>query len=102
MTLTTPAPTTPGTGLRQQVLALYLANSSLDATVVAWGAWDGTGATRPTAGDADEPPYATGVEALLDGWRLFQASPLQPPAPGHEYDTSFLKHEFFFEKLVEV
>jgi hypothetical protein len=95
---TTAAP--PVTGLRQQVLVLYLSNSSLDAPVVAWGAWDGTGATRPTAGDADEPPYETGVGALLDGWRLFQVSPLLPPAPGHEYDTSFLKHEFFFEKLV--
>lgn len=22
-----------------------------------------------------------------------------PPQPGHEYDVSFLKHEFFFEKV---
>jgi len=36
---------------------------------------------------------------MRDGWRLFQASQLIPPYPGHEYDTSFLKHEFFFEKL---
>ncbi|WP_442812583.1 hypothetical protein [Streptomyces sp. NBC_01210] len=28
-----------------------------------------------------------------------QASQLIPPQPGHEYDTSFFKHEFFFEKL---
>jgi hypothetical protein len=104
MTTTAPTPTstTSSSGLRQRVLALYLSNSSLDGAVIAWSTWDGTGATRPTAGDGDEPPYATGVEALLDGWRLFQVSPLRPPAPGHEYDTSFLKHEFFFEKLVEV
>ncbi|CAA9320029.1 MAG: hypothetical protein AVDCRST_MAG48-2589 [uncultured Friedmanniella sp.] len=89
-----------GSSTRQQVLALYLANSSLDSRVIAWTSWDGTGRTRPTAGDADEPPYDTGVAALLDGWRLFQVSPLLPPAPGHEFDTSFLKHEFFFEKLV--
>lgn len=101
MTLTTASTSTStGSGTRQQVLALYLADSSLDARVIAWGSWDGTGQTRPTAGDADEPPYATGVAALLDGWRLFQVSPLLPPTPGHEYDTSFLKHEFFFEKLV--
>jgi hypothetical protein len=38
--------------------------------------YDGTGRTRPPTGDGDRPPY-----------------------PGHEYDTSFLKHQFLFEKL---
>lgn len=87
------------TDIRQQVLVLYLANSALDSDVVGWARYDGTGTIRPTTGDGDEPPYATGVAALEDGWRLFQAAQLLPPAPGHEYDTSFLKHEFFFEKL---
>jgi hypothetical protein len=85
--------------VKQRVLVLYLANSALDAPVVGWSSYDGTGRTTPTAGDSDEPPYETGVDALRDGWRLFQASQLIPPHPGHEYDTSFLKHEFFFEKL---
>ncbi|MFC3889853.1 hypothetical protein ACFOWZ_00090 [Lentzea rhizosphaerae] len=85
--------------MKQRVLVLYLANSALDAPVVGWSSYDGTGRTAPTAGDGDEPPYETGVDALRDGWRLFQASQLIPPNPGHEYDTSFLKHEFFFEKL---
>jgi hypothetical protein len=87
--------------MRQQVLVLYLSTSALDSPVVGWSRYDGTGRTRPTAGDSDEPPYATGLDALLDGWRLFQASQLLPPRPGHEYDVSFLKHEFFFEKLEE-
>lgn len=87
-------------GVRQQVLVLYLASSALDAAVVGWSVYDGTGATSPTTGDSDEPPYETGLEALRDGWRLIQVSPLSPPYPGHEYDVSFLKHEFFFEKLV--
>ncbi|MFB6847830.1 hypothetical protein ACFCXS_23635 [Streptomyces sp. NPDC056373] len=85
---------------RQQVLVLYLDNSALDSRVVGWARYDGTGSTRPTTGDSDEPPYETGVGALEDGWRLFQASPLLPPYPGAEHATSFLKHEFFFEKLV--
>ncbi|MCP2246005.1 hypothetical protein [Lentzea aerocolonigenes] len=85
--------------MKQRVLVLYLANSALDAPVVGWSSYDGTGRSAPTAGDGDEPPYETGVDALRDGWRLFQASQLIPPHPGHEYDTSFLKHEFFFEKL---
>ncbi|MEU6474620.1 hypothetical protein ABZ927_11605 [Streptomyces massasporeus] len=85
--------------MRQQVLVLYLATSALDSDVVGWSRYDGTGRTHPTTGDSDEPPYLTGLAALLDGWRLFQASQLLPPQAGHEYDVSFPKHEFFFEKL---
>jgi hypothetical protein len=48
----------------------------------------------------DDPPYATGVDALRDGWRLIQMSPLIAPVPGHERETSFLKHEFVFERMV--
>jgi hypothetical protein len=86
---------------RQRVLVLYLQTSALDSTVVGWSEYDGTGRTKPTTGDSDEPPYETGLDALLDGWRLFQAAQLIPPYPGAEYDVSFLKHECFFEKLVE-
>lgn len=64
--------------LRQQVLVLYLYTSALDSKVVAWSRYDGSGATSPTTGDSDELPYETGVEALKDGWRLFQASQLLP------------------------
>ncbi|RPF30534.1 hypothetical protein [Streptomyces sp. TLI_185] len=85
--------------MRQQVLVLYLATSALDSHVVGWSRYDGTGRTSPTTGDSDEPPYPTGLAALQDGWRLFQASQLLPPQTGQEYDVSFLKHEFFFEKV---
>lgn len=88
--------------IRQQVLVLYLASSALDARVIGWSTYDGTGQTKPTTGDADVPPYTNGLEALKDGWRLIQAAQLLPPQPGHEYDVSFLKHEFFFEKLVQI
>jgi hypothetical protein len=87
--------------MKQQVLVLYLASSGLDARVVGWSGWDGTGKSEPTTGDSDQPPYETGADALRDGWRLFQAAQLIPPQPGHEYDVSFLKHEFWFEKLVD-
>ena len=85
--------------LRQQVLVLYLNSSAVDSAVVGWSMYDGTGRTDPTTGDSDVPPYATGLDALKDGWRLFQAAQLLPPQPGHEYDVSFLKHEFLFERL---
>lgn len=89
------------TTVRQQVLVLYLATSALDSDVIGWSRYDGTGASTPTTGDSDTPPYQSGVGALQDGWRLIQASQLIPPAPGHEYDVSFLRYEFLFERLID-
>lgn len=88
--------------VRQQVLVLYLATSALDTAVVGWSRYDGTGVTDHMAGDEVEPPYATGLDALKDGWRLFQASPLLPHGKGEEFRLGYLKYEFFFEKLVDI
>lgn len=85
---------------RQQVLVLYLQTSGLDSKVIAWSQYDGTGAQEHMAGDEQHPPYVTGLAALQDGWRLFQASTLSPHAPADEYRTAYLKYEFFFEKMV--
>ncbi len=85
---------------RQKILVLYLQTSSLDSKVIAWSRYDGTGSDQHMAGDEEFPPYVTGLAALQDGWRLFQASTLNPHAPGDEYRTAYLKYEFFFEKLV--
>lgn len=85
---------------RQQLLVLYLASSALDSEVIAWSFYDGTGREIHMAGDMEEEPYETGLAALQDGWRLFQASTLQPHPPGAEFRTDYLKYEFFFEKLV--
>ena len=85
---------------RQRILVLYLENSALDSRVIAWANYDGTGTTRSMTGDSDEPPYPTGVHALRDGWRLFQASTMQQHAHGDEFRTGYLKYEFFFEQLV--
>ena len=82
-------------------MVLYLSTSALDTEVVAWSLYDGTGQTEHMAGDAETPPYPTGLDALRDGWRLIQASPLLPHASGDEFRTGYLKYEFFFEKLVE-
>ena len=87
---------------RQKVLVLYLANSALDAPTIAWAVYDGTGLALHMAGDNDVAPYATGLAALKDGWRLFQASQLNPHARGEEFDIAYLKYEFWFEQLVEV
>jgi hypothetical protein len=83
-------------------LFLWLGDSALDAPVVGWANFDGAseGPVDPVEAKPD-PPYATGLDALRDGWRLIQVSPLIAPVPGEERTTSFLKHEFIFEKLVE-
>ncbi len=88
--------------LRQKVLVLYLANSAVDAPVIAWAVYDGTGKTLHMAGDDDTQPYVTGLAALKDGWRLFQASQLNPHPRGEEFDLAYLKYEFWFEQLVEI
>lgn len=87
---------------RQSVLVLYLSNSALDSRVIGWSRYDGTGGTRHMSGDSEEPLYRTGLDALKDGWRLFQASQLLPHARGAEFDVSYLKYEFWFEQLDEV
>lgn len=87
---------------RQQVLALYLSTSALDSAVLGWTLYDGTGREPHTTGDGAEAPYATGLDALMDGWRVIQFPQLIPPYPGEEYSTSFMKYEFIFEKLEEI
>ena len=86
--------------MRQQVMILYTMMSALDTPVVAWAFYDGTGETRHMSGDCDEPPYATGLAALKDGWRLIQASPIVNRPTGDEFRTDYLQYEFFFEKLI--
>ena len=51
-------------------------------------------------GDTEESPYQTGIEALKDGWRLIQASPLIQHREGDEFKTGYFKYEFFFEKII--
>lgn len=84
---------------RQQVLFLYLEHSGLDGRVVAWTFHDGAGTVAELDGS---PPYRSGVDALRDGWRLLQASPVPARTPGAERVTGRLEHEFLFERLVPV
>jgi len=87
--------------LRQKLLVLYAATSSPESPVGAWSIFDGTGRETHMAGDAGEPPYASVLAAMRDGWRVIQLPQLQGPARGAEHDTAFLPYEFVLEKLVE-
>ena len=83
---------------RQRVLVLYLASSALDSPVKGWSYYDGWSDDPVGIGHESKPPYRTGLEALRDGWRLIQASPLMDHGEGSEFRTGYLKYEFFFER----
>ena len=83
--------------IRQQILYLWLAGSSLDDAAIGWAFHDGADGEGPPLPDT-EPPYATGVHALRDGWMLLQSSPLVSPAPGEPHTNSFFEYEFVFER----
>lgn len=85
---------------RQSVLVLYLSDSALDSKVLAWARYDGSAQDDAQPGDQSAPPYPTGLAALRDGWRLFQASTLAQHVSGEELRVGYLKYEFWFEKWV--
>ena len=61
------------------MLHLWLASSALDSAVIGWAFYDGTAGSGPAP--QGDPPYATGVAALVDGWHLLQISALLRPTP---------------------
>ncbi len=79
---------------------MWLSGPGLDGRTLGWAFFDGSEGRGPQP--TSDPPYDTGVAALADGWRMLQMSQLIPSIPGHERETSFLKHEFVFERMVEL
>lgn len=95
--------------MKQKLLVLYLHNPDLNSKVVAWSSYDGTtprdmpddNRYGAHTGDAEEPPYASVVDAMRDGWRVVQFPQQFPAYPGMEYNTAYLKYEYILEKLLE-
>jgi hypothetical protein len=86
---------------RQQVLYLWAAGSALDSPTVGWAFHDGADGVGDGIPDAS-PPYASGVDALRDGWLLLQSAQLVPFVPGEEHRNSYLQYEFVFERRVNI
>ena len=86
---------------RQQVLYLWLAEGALDTEAVAWAFYDGSAGVGPPLPEG-EPPYATGLAALEDGWFLLQSPGPYLLHPGREHETAYLPNEFVFERRVEI
>ncbi len=84
------------TGQRQQVLFLWLAEPTLSSGVVGWAFHDGSDGRGPQP--AGEQPYAVGLDALRDGWRVIQVSPLPR---GDVHVNSVLHNEYVLERIVD-
>ncbi|MGA1196632.1 MAG: hypothetical protein ACO36I_09065 [Candidatus Latescibacterota bacterium] len=86
--------------MRQKLLYLYLGNSNLEAAVIGWSLYDGTTKENfEAAGEAQEPPYKSVLDAMRDGWRVIQSPTLKAPQVGREYQVDYLDFEFVLEKM---
>ena len=85
--------------LRQKLLVLYAHSPDLNSKIVAWSMFDGTTDDQPSTASEDEPPYASVVSAMRDGWRVIPFPQQFPAYTGMEYNTSFLKFEYILEQL---
>ena len=86
---------------RQQVLYLWANGSSLDSSTVGWAFHDGTDGAGPGLPDG-VMPYASGVQAMRDGWMLLQSAQLIAPVPGTEHQNAYLDFEFVFERRIDL
>jgi len=87
---------------RQKLLILYCENSSLTSGVVGWSLYDGTGAYEFDASDEADPPYASVLAAMRDGWRVLQLPSLHVVDAGAERQPSYLRFEVVLERLEQL
>lgn len=91
--------------MRQQILILHLAFSSLESKTVAWALFDGTlAADQPQmqSGDSEQPPYDSVLAAMRDGWNVIQLPVLPAYIPGHEHESGHLPYEYVLERKVDL
>jgi hypothetical protein len=88
--------------LRQKLLILYSADSSLTSRIVGWSLYDGSGEYEFDASDHADAPYPSVLGAMRDGWRVIQLPVLQAVDPGAAQQLAYLRFETVLETLVEV
>jgi len=91
--------------LRQQILILHLATSSLESNTVAWAVFDGAASAdkrQMQSGDSDEPPYSSVLAAMRDGWNVIQLPVLPTFVTGHEHENGNLPYEYVLERKVDL
>lgn len=83
---------------RQLVLYLYSKSSNMRSPLASWMLYDATQPQEPTL-PSQEPPYASVLAAVADGWRIVQF----PDTKLYAYqgvDNDYLSFEFILEKMV--
>lgn len=91
--------------VRQQILILNLAHPDLASKTVAWAIYDGAKSEdepQMQTGDAAEPPYASVLAAMRDGWNVLQISAAPVYIPGHEHESGHLPYEYVLERKVSI
>jgi len=85
---------------RQQILHMWLGGPALDLHCVAWSFFDATDGAGPALPD-DDPPYATGLDAMRDGWMLISITAPAPTNPDPHAPPGYLDNEFVFERRID-
>ena len=87
----------------QDILVLFQSTPGLDAAVIAWSRYEASkGSSIPDLGDEEEPPYASAMEAMRDGWQVIQMSELKQRSPGDAYEDGPLSYQTVLSKLNEI
>ncbi len=83
---------------QQLVLYLYSKSTNLRSPLGAWALYDPTAPDEPVLPSQD-PPYASVLDAVRDGWRIVQF-----PRPElynfSDVKNAYLSFEFILEKIV--
>ena len=83
---------------RQLLLYLYSKSTNLRSPLGGWALYDATAPDEPVL-PSQEPPYASVLDAVNDGWRIVQF-----PRPElynfTDVDNTYLTYEFILEKFV--
>jgi hypothetical protein len=93
------------TKLRQQILILHLAYSSLESKTIAWAFFDGAASAdkkQMQSGDEETPPYNSVLAAMRDGWNVLQIPALPVYVAGHEHESGHLPYEYVLERKIDL
>ena len=83
---------------KQLILYLYSKSTNLRSPLGGWALYDPTAPDEPTL-PSQEPPYASVIDAVRDGWRIVQ---FPRPELYHfsDIENTYLNFEFILEKIV--
>lgn len=83
---------------RQIILYLYSKSTNLRSPLGAWALFDPTAPDDPVLPSQD-PPYASVLDAVRDGWRIVQF-PRPELYSFSDVENAYLNFEFILDKIV--